>query len=69
MCSSDLRIDYLLYGGPDLTATSSVVMPAGGSDHLPVRADFTLGGIKTEKCSGDAKAKPRDPATPSGTVD
>jgi endonuclease/exonuclease/phosphatase family metal-dependent hydrolase len=60
------RIDYLLYGGPDLTATSSVVMSAGGSDHLPVRADFTLGGIKTEKCSGDAKAKPRDTGTPSG---
>ncbi|MBM7515858.1 endonuclease/exonuclease/phosphatase family protein [Nocardioides nitrophenolicus] len=60
------RIDYLLYGGPDLTATSSVVMPAGGSDHLPVRSEFTLGGIKTEKCTGDAKAKPRDPGS-SGT--
>ncbi|TNM37545.1 hypothetical protein FHP29_17220 [Nocardioides albidus] len=65
------RIDYLLYGGPELTATSSVVMSEGGSDHLPVRSAFTLGGIKTEKCSGDAKAKPRDPgtpATPSGSA-
>ncbi|MBM0127959.1 endonuclease/exonuclease/phosphatase family protein, partial [Pimelobacter simplex] len=60
------RIDYLLYGGPDLTATSSVVMAEGGSDHLPVRADFTLGGIKTEKCSGDAKARPRDTGKATG---
>ncbi|GAA3540568.1 endonuclease/exonuclease/phosphatase family protein [Nocardioides daeguensis] len=60
------RIDYLLYGGPDLTATSSVVMSEGGSDHLPVRADFTLGGIKTEKCSGDAKARPRDAGKAKG---
>lgn len=60
------RIDYLLYGGPDLTATSSVVMSEGGSDHLPVRAGFTLGGIKTEKCSGDAKAKPRNSGKATG---
>ncbi|MCR1782054.1 endonuclease/exonuclease/phosphatase family protein [Nocardioides carbamazepini] len=51
------RIDYLLYGGPDLTATSSAVMSEGGSDHLPVRSVFTLGGIKTEKCSGEPKSK------------
>ncbi|MDQ6525616.1 endonuclease/exonuclease/phosphatase family protein [Nocardioides sp. LHD-245] len=51
------RIDYLLYGGPDLTATSSSVMPEGGSDHLPVRSVFTLGGIKTEKCSDGATSK------------
>lgn len=60
------RIDYLLYGGPDLTATSSVVMSEGGSDHLPVRSDFTLGGIKTEKCSGDKLARPRDSGKASG---
>ncbi|WP_436701229.1 endonuclease/exonuclease/phosphatase family protein [Nocardioides sp. BYT-33-1] len=51
------RIDYLLYGGPDLTPTSSVVMSEGGSDHLPVRSVFTLGGIKTEKCSDGAASK------------
>ncbi|WGX95265.1 endonuclease/exonuclease/phosphatase family protein [Nocardioides sp. L-11A] len=51
------RIDYLLYGGPDLTATSSAVLPEGGSDHLPVRSVFTLGGIKTEKCSDGAASK------------
>ncbi|WP_408898720.1 endonuclease/exonuclease/phosphatase family protein [Nocardioides sp. R1-1] len=57
------RIDYLLYGGPDLTALSSVVMPEGGSDHLPVRAGFELGGIKTEKCNGEPAAKTKKSRT------
>ncbi|WP_141003504.1 endonuclease/exonuclease/phosphatase family protein [Nocardioides humi] len=51
------RIDYLLYGGPELKALSADVLPDGGSDHLAVRARYELGGIKTEKCSGDGKAK------------
>lgn len=54
------RIDYLLYGGPDLEALSADVLPEGGSDHLPVRARYELGGIKTEKCSdGSTSGKPR----------
>ncbi len=61
------RIDFLFYGGPDLAATSARVLSEGGSDHLPVRVGYTLGGIKTEKCNGGdqttARKKKADPSS------
>lgn len=44
------RIDYLLHGGPELSATSADVRYDGGSDHLGVRATYRLGGIADEEC-------------------
>ena len=45
------RIDFLMYGGPGLRATSAVVLPDTASDHLAVRAQYELSGIKTVKCT------------------
>jgi len=45
------RIDFLMYGGPGLKATSAVVLHDIASDHLAVRAQYELSGIKTVKCT------------------
>jgi endonuclease/exonuclease/phosphatase family metal-dependent hydrolase len=45
------RIDFLMYGGPGLRAVSAVVLPDTASDHLAVRAQYELDGIKTVKCT------------------